>query len=72
VSDLLKQLRQNPEFQAVLEDSIKHRPVIPAFVLSETQEDQYMVIEKIKYHTGLQRGFDLLYQHLSGRKPKGD
>jgi hypothetical protein len=72
MNDLLKDLRTKPEFLQVLEDSLKHRPVIPAFVLSENQEEQYMVIEKIKYHTGLQRGFDLLYQHLSGRKPKGD
>lgn len=70
MSDILNELRLNPEFQAALKDSLKHRPVIPAFVISETQEQQYMVIENIKNYTMMRQGFDLLYQYLAGRKPE--
>ena len=72
MSDLLDELRKNPEFSAVLEDSLKHRPVIPAFVICDTKDQQETVIEKIKYFTARRDGFDSLYQFLSGRKPKGD
>jgi hypothetical protein len=72
LNDLLAELRKNPEFSAVLEDALKHRPVIPAFVLYDTKDEQEMVVEKIKYHTALRNGFDSLYQYLTGRKPKGD
>lgn len=72
MSDLLNELRKNPEFQAVLDDAIKTRPVIPAFVLADNKDDQEMVIEKIKFHTAMRQGFDVLYQYLAGRKPKGD
>ena len=70
MSDLLNDLRTKPEFLAALKDSLKHRPVIPAFVISDTQEQQYMVVEHIKQHTMMQQGFDLLYQYLAGRKPE--
>jgi len=70
MSDLLDGLRKNPEFNAVLKDALKHRPVIPAFVISDTQEQQYMVIERIKANTMMRQGFDLLYQYLTGRKPE--
>lgn len=69
MSDLLNELRKNPEFQAVLDDALKHRPVIPAFVICGTKDEQDMVIEQIKYHTARRNGFDFLYQHLTGRKP---
>lgn len=70
MSDLLNELRTKPEFIAVLKDSLKHRPVIPAFVISETQEQQYMVVERIKQHTMMRNGFDLLYVYLVGKKPE--
>jgi hypothetical protein len=70
MNELLEAIRKNPEFTAVLRESLKHRPVIPAFVISETQEQQYMVIENIKNYTMMQRGFDQLYQYLTGRKPE--
>lgn len=68
MSDLLTHLRGQPEFVAVLKDMQKHRPVIPAFSLAKTADEQYMVIEAIKYNTALRQGFDILYQRLTGIK----
>ena len=67
MSELLDAFRKRPENQAILKEAIKHRPVIPAFVISETQEQQYMVIENIKSSTMMRRGFDLLYTYLTGQ-----
>jgi len=72
MSDLLEALRKNREFTAVLDEALKRRPVIPAFSICETKDQQEMVVEHIKYHTAMRNGFDLLWQHLSGRAPKGD
>lgn len=72
MSDILNEIRKSQTFQAALEDALKHRPVIPAFVLADNKDDQEMVIEKIKFHTAMRQGFDVLYQYLAGRKPKGD
>lgn len=67
--DLLTELRARGEFAAVMTDLLEHRPAVPAFALAKTHEEQYMIVERIKYHTAMQQGFDLLYQHLTGRKP---
>jgi hypothetical protein len=72
MSDLLNEVRKSPEFQAVMDEALKHRPVVPAFVICDTKDAQEMVIENIKFQTARQNGFDFLYQFLVGRKPKGD
>lgn len=69
MSDILNEVRKSPEFRAAMEESLKHRPVIPAFVICDTKDEQEMVVEKIKFHTARQNGFDFLYQYLVGRKP---
>lgn len=68
-TDLLTALRGNEEFVAALRDAAKHRPLIPDFNLAATETELYMIVERIKYHTAMRQGFDLLYQHLTGRKP---
>lgn len=69
MSDLLDGLRKNKEFQAVTQDMLKHRPLIPAFAICKTKDEQEMVVENIKYHTAMRNGFDLLYQLLTGKNP---
>lgn len=66
MSDLLKAVRQNEEFKAVMKDATKRRPIVPVFSICQTKDEQDMVVESIKYYTAMQKGFDLLYQHLTG------
>lgn len=67
MTDLLKAMRENPEFKAVLEEALRIRPIVPAFNIMKTESEQYMVVENIKYYTAMKQGFDLLYQYLTGR-----
>lgn len=72
MSDLLKALRANKEFLAALDEVSKKRPVIPAFSICRTKDEQDMVVENIKFYTAMRMGFDLCHQLLSGKAPKGD
>lgn len=69
MNDLLKSFRENSEAMAVLEEAKRVRPVVPAFVLCKTKDEQEMAVEAIKYHTAMQQGFDLLFQYLTGQAP---
>lgn len=69
MNELLKAQRDSPEFKAVMEDAWKQRPVIPAFSICRTKDEQDMVVENIKYYTAMRQGFDLLYQYLTGKNP---
>jgi hypothetical protein len=68
-TDLLKQEREREEFKQIMKEAERLRPVIPAFSLCKTKDEQDMMIEAIKYHTSMRSGFDLLFQHLAGRSP---
>ena len=69
MNELLKALRENPEFKAVMEDLTKHRPIVPAFSICRTKDEQDMVIENIKFYTALKQGWDSLFTLLTGRGP---
>ena len=69
MTDLLKAIRENPEFRAAMEEALKHRPVIPAFSICKTKDEQDMVVENIKYYTAMRQGWDGLYLYLTGRSP---
>lgn len=69
--ELLKALRENPEFKQVMQDAMKHRPVVSNFAICKTKDEQEMVVEAIKFSTGMRQGFDLLYAHLTGKAPNG-
>lgn len=69
MNDLLKSIRENKEFQAVMEEALKMRPVIPAFSICRTKDEQDMVVENIKFYTAMRQGFDALHQYLTGRNP---
>ena len=66
MSDLLKAFRKNAENMAVLAEAKRIRPVVPAFALCDTKDQQEMVVEKIKFHTAMQQGFDLCLRYLTG------
>ena len=69
MSDLLKAIRENPEFRAVMEEALRQRPIVPAFSICKTKDEQDMVVENIKYFTAMKQGWDALFQHLTGRSP---
>ena len=69
MNDLLKAVRENKEFQAVMEEALKFRPVIPAFSICRTKDEQDMVVENIKFYTAMKQGWEGLYQYLTGKKP---
>jgi hypothetical protein len=69
MNDLLRAVRENPEFKQVMEDSLKMRPVIPAFSICKTKDEQDMVVENLKYFTAMRQGFDNLHQYLTGKNP---
>lgn len=69
MSDLLDSIRKDKNFQAVMEEAVKRRPIVPDFALAKTKDEQEMVIESIKQGAYLRQGFDLLFTYLTGRKP---
>lgn len=67
-SGLIEALREDPKFQAVMAEIYKtHRPGIPPFDPKGTTEENLALIESIKFASGMQKGFDLLFSLLVGR-----
>lgn len=69
MSALLQQLRESPEFQAVMSDALRTRPVVADYRPMNTIDETTNAIEQIKYSMAQRAGFDLLYSVLMGRKP---
>lgn len=69
MNDLLKSYQGNAEFRQILEEALRIRPVIPAFSICKTKDEQDMVVENIKFYTAMRQGFDLLHQYLTGKSP---
>lgn len=69
MNDLLAQLRQSPEFKIIMAEMVKSRPVIPRYAVQETVGDGTLLLEKIKFETARQDGFDLLFGKLAGVSP---
>ena len=65
---LIEALREDPKFQAVMAEVYRaSRPGIPAFDPKGTTEENLAIIEQIKFASGMQKGFDLLFALLVGR-----
>lgn len=64
MNDLLKALREEQRFQIIMDGLKQHRPVVPSFRPGKEQDE---LIEKIKFQTGMQEGFDLLFKLLVGK-----
>lgn len=69
MKELIPQLRESRDFQAIMADVMKQRPVVPEFKPGDTRDATDNMMEKIKYFSAQRVGFDLLYQILTGNKP---
>lgn len=67
----LVELRNDPKFRQVLKEFKEHRPVIPVYEPQSTSEATQELLERIKFETGVQKGFDLIYLLLTGEKRNG-
>jgi hypothetical protein len=65
MKDLLRTLNQNPEFQAVMGELKKHRPIVPEFKLQKTRDAQEQLLDQIKFQSGRKEGFDFLFSLLT-------
>jgi len=66
--ELLFALREDPRYQAVLAEVSLQRPTIPRFEPQRTTEENDALVEKIKFFSAQQKGFDLLYMALTGQQ----
>lgn len=65
--ELLKQLRETPGFNEVMDELNKYRPLVPLYRPGESIEESQRLLEEIKFQSGRQDGFDLLFRALTGR-----
>lgn len=64
----LAELRANQIFHRLMKElRALSRPVVPGYRPGSTEEIA-MLVEKIKYETGRQEGFDLIYLYLTGER----
>lgn len=57
-----------PLFLDLLKEIDKQRPVIPKYQPAESSEEERSLLERIKFETGRQAGFDLYRLYLTGEK----
>lgn len=63
----MAELVVNPMYKGALKELCQIlRPVVPAFKPGHTREEDFSLLERIKYESGRKEGFDLLYLHLTG------
>ena len=62
----LIELRINPLFQGLMKEINESRPVVPAYRPCQSQEETFSLLEQIKYESGRQQGFDLIFLLLTG------
>lgn len=61
MKDLIAKLRESPEFQMIMEELSKQRPIIPVWKPGVPEDDW-------KHHSSMQQGWDKLFQALTGRR----
>ena len=66
--DLIKQLQESHDFQVIMAEMLKMRPVIPDYVPQETRDKTENLMERIKYQSAMRMGFDLLFSALTGNR----
>ena len=66
--EFLARLRMEPLFLDLLKEIDKQRPVIPKYQPAESSEEERSLLERIKFETGRQAGFDLYRLYLTGEK----
>ena len=68
LSELLKALRGQLEFVAVMEDAVKQRPVVPAYHPCLTADEEYRLVATLRTQSARREGFDLLFFALTGKR----
>ncbi len=68
--EFLNALREDPKFQAVMAEVNRLRPIVPVYLPKGTKEETDVIVEQIKFTYGEQRGFDLLFNLLTGFSPR--
>lgn len=67
--DLINQLRESRDFQVIMAEMLKVRPVVPTYKPQKTLDETANIMEQIKYSSAQQDGFDLLFSALTGKRP---
>lgn len=69
MNDYFKRLNAEPQWRKEVQGLAKvARPVIPEYTVCHSVEERETLIETIKIKTGERKGFDMLYQLLTGDK----
>lgn len=59
----------NPLFKGAMREIYQQlRPVVPVFKPGQSREEDFALLERIKFETGRKDGFDLFYFHLTGER----
>lgn len=56
----------NPLFRETMKELKKLRPVVPVYKPCQTQEEMFSLLERIRFESGRQEGFDLIHLLLTG------
>lgn len=62
------ELRLNPLFREAMKEIKAKRPIVPKYQPCQSQEETSSLWEQIKFASGRQEGFDLVYFLLTGER----
>lgn len=69
VKAFVQQVAANPLWKEWVLHLKSQRPVVPKYQPGISAEETAGTLERIKYESGRQAGFDHLMHHLTGEKP---
>lgn len=69
MNDFFKALNADAQWRKEIASLKGARPIIPKYTVCASVEERETLIETIKIKTGEQKGFDLLYQLITGETP---
>lgn len=67
----LIEIKNDPKFKQVMREFKELRPLVSRFKPQGSVEANNELLERIKYESGRQDGFDLIYLQLTGEKIDG-
>lgn len=67
----LIEIKNDPKFKVVIREFRELRPLVSRFKPQGSVEANNELLERIKYESGRQDGFDLIYLQLIGEKIDG-
>jgi len=69
MNDFFKSLNADAMWRQEIAALKSARPIIPHYTVCQSVEERETLIENIKIKTGERKGFDLLYQLITGETP---